>query len=240
MNIKMIILGISMFVVLYYLYKFLIGNKIVKSKNLRYDTGITPYSYSSLLIPNATRYCYYIWIHANVIDASMANIFKVTDKILLTNATNADKTETTLFSLDIVNNTDLQVSVLTGKIGNYKMNSFVINNNFPIQSWEQVIISFDNMNMDTYFNGKFIKSIQFNNTGMPVQTSETTSINFGNSTPKPDIDIRLFNRYEYSMDPQTAWSSYRNDKNISDGSSINYGLNLNLSTNNRLQTIPIF
>ena len=238
MNIKMIILGISMFVVLYYLYKFLIGNQIVKSKNLRYDTTITPYSYSSLLVPNATRYCYYIWIHANVIDASMANIFTVTDKI----SSSAD-TKRTLFSLDIVNNTDLQVSVLIKNAGGgTKMNSFVINNNFPIQSWEQVIISFDNMNMDTYFNGKFIKSIQFNTSsiGMPVQTSENASIDFGKGNPKPDIDIRLFNRYEYSMDPQTAWNSYKNDKNVSDGSSINYGLNLNLSTNNKLQSIPIF
>lgn len=236
MNIKMIILGISMFVVLYYLYKFLIGNQIVKSKNLRYDTTITPYSYSSLLVPNATRYCYYIWIHANVIDASMANIFTVTDK-----TSSVDDTKRTLFSLDIVNNTDLQVSVLIKNAGGgTKMNSFVINNNFPIQSWEQVIISFDNMNMDTYFNGKFIKSIQFNTSsiGMPVQTSENASIDFGKGNP--DIDIRLFNRYEYSMDPQTAWNSYKNDKNVSDGSSINYGLNLNLSTNNKLQSIPIF
>jgi hypothetical protein len=226
MNIKMILLGIFMFVVLYFLYKILIGNKVVKATNLRYDYMI-PYSYASASIPNATRYSYYIWVHGNTLDSSMANIFKVNEGA------------TVIFSLDIINNTNLQVTVKTSS----KDNSFLISNNFPIQSWEQVIISFDNMNMDTYINGQFVKSILFNSgtTGLPVQTSTTTNITFGVGDVKPDIDIRLFDRLEYSMDPQTAWNLYKSDKSASDGaSSTNYGLNLNLSTNNKLQAIRIF
>lgn len=222
----MILLGIFMFVVLYFLYKILIGNKVVKATNLRYDYMI-PYSYASASIPNATRYSYYIWVHGNTLDSSMANIFKVNEGA------------TVIFSLDIINNTNLQVTVKTSS----KDNSFLISNNFPIQSWEQVIISFDNMNMDTYINGQFVKSILFNSgtTGLPVQTSTTTNITFGVGDVKPDIDIRLFDRLEYSMDPQTAWNLYKSDKSASDGaSSTNYGLNLNLSTNNKLQAIRIF
>ena len=232
MNIKMIILGIFMFVVLYFLYKFLIGNKVVKPTNLRYDVSI-PYSYASASIPNATRYSFYIWVHANNLDISMANIFKVKNS------------EDVIFSLDIINTTYLQVTVKGNRVSAplTQNNSFLISTNFPIQSWEQIIISFDNMNMDTYINGQFIKSILFSseNTGLPVQTSSTTNITFGVGDIKPDVDIRLFNRLEYAMDPQTAWNLYKSDKSASDGaSSTNYGFNLNLSTNNKLQSIRIF
>jgi hypothetical protein len=118
-----------------------------------------------------------------------------------------------------------------------------------MQSWQQIIISFDNVNMDAYINGKFVKSVQFNTNTitLPVQTSTSSVINFGVSKAdsdtksiSPDIDIRLFERYDYPMDPQTAWNMYKSDKNVSDGTSTNYGLKLNLSTNNKIQSIPIF
>jgi len=239
----MIIMGISMFVILYILYRFLLGNGVVKSTNLRYDAALTPFYYSALTVPNATRYCYYIWVHANVIDSDSENIFKVTDTSL--------PDPGVVFSLDIVNNTNLQVKVLTKTPANNgtTLNSFIITSNFPIQSWQQIIISFDNMHMDLYLNGKFVKSIQFNNAtgtntlGIPVQTSTETNINFGVmpiNVKSPDIDIRLFERYDYSMDPQTAWNKYKSDQKLGDGKSTNYGLKLNLSTNNKLQSYPIF
>ena len=248
----MIILGISMFVILYFLYKFLLGNPVTKPINLRYDPQITPVNYSGLSVPNSTRYCYYIWVHANVIDSTSENIFQVTDKVYKNKPDSTKNPTGKLFSLDIVNNTNLQVTVLTNTntsgTGTYTLNQFLITPNFPIQSWQQIIVSFDNTYMDLYLNGKFIKSVQFNNAtgtntlGIPVQTSVDTNINFGvmANDKSPDIDVRLFNRYEYSMDPQTAWNKYKSDKNIGDGASTNYGLKLNLSTNNKLQSYPIF
>ena len=233
----MIILGISMFVFLYFLYKFLLGNQVVKSTNLRYDNTITPYFYSTLSVPNATRYCYYIWVHVNSIDTineQKENIFKVVSD---------SNNNTELFSLDITNNTNLEATVLTNDT---IKKSFLITPNFPMQSWQQIIISFDNINMDAYLNGKFVKSVKFNTNSLklPVQTSTTSQIIFGvastNTKLKPDIDIRLFERYDYAMDPQTAWNKYRSDQNVSDGTSTNYGLKLNLSTNNKIQSIPIF
>jgi hypothetical protein len=238
-------MGIIMFIILYLLYKFLLGKPVAKITNLRYDGKITPFSYSALTVPNSTRYCYYIWVHAKVIDSTTENIFQVNDLKYINNSK--------LFSLDIVNNTNLQVSVLTtpntNAIGPYTLNNFLITPNFPIQSWQQIIVSFDNMYMDLYLNGKFVKSVQFNNAtgintlGIPVQTSSSTNIVFGemgDNKSSPDIDVRLFERYEYSMDPQTAWNKYKSDKNVSDGTSTNYGLKFNLFTNNKLQSYPIF
>ena len=236
----MIILGISMFVFLYFLYKFLLGNPVVKSINLRYDNTIVPYYYSTLNVPNGTRYSYYIWVHANMIDTKneqKENIFKVVSD-------NANTNE--LFSLDITKNTNLEVTILTNDTPTKLKKTFLITPNFPMQSWQQIIISFDNINMDAYLNGKFVKSVQFNTNTLklPVQTTTDTQINFGvpstDTKLKPDIDIRLFERYDYAMDPQTAWNKFRSDQNVNDGTSTNYGLKLNLSTNNKIRSIPIF
>lgn len=242
MNIKVIILGIVMVVVLYFLYKYLLGNKPATITNLRHDKPLDPFTYSSLTIPNSTRYSYYIWICINTIDTTNANIFKVTDK---------GKSKP-LFSLDIKNTTDLQVSVLTQTD---IINTNKISHNFPIQTWQQVIVSFDNTYMDVYINGKFIKSTIFVNTALPVQTTSDSVINFGVkeepspvptppqvSIPPPDISIRQFERLEYPMDPQTAWNRYKSDSNSNNSATaVTYGLNLNIGTNNKIgQSIPIF
>ena len=232
MNSKIIFLGVVMVVVLYFLYKFLLGKKTATITNLRYDKPLDPFTYSSLTIPNSTRYSYYIWICVNTIYTTSENIFKVTDQ-------DKDKKPITLFSLDIINTTDLQVSVLTQPSNT---NTNIISNNFPIQKWQQVIISVDNTIMDIYINGKFVKSVTFNNTSLPVQTTSDSVINFGVSTKVlPDISIRQFERLEYPMDPQTAWNKYKTDSNLNNSSAVNYGLNLNISSNNKIgQSIPIF
>jgi hypothetical protein len=173
-----------------------------------------------------------------LIDNTSENIFKVTDK---------DKTGNpiTLFSLDIINTTDLQASILTQNKDTTNTKSNTISSNFPIQSWQQVIVSFDNVYMDVYINGKYVKSIHFDNNALPVQTSSNSVINYGvpsNSGMKPpDVTIRQFERLDYSMDPQTAWNKYKTDSNKMNNNSVNYGLNLNISSNNKIgQSIPIF
>jgi len=232
MNFKMIVLGIIMVIILYLLYSYLIGKQTTTITNLRYDKPLDPFNYSSLTIPNSTRYCYYTWIYVNLIDTASENIFKVVDS------------NKTLFSLDIINTTDLQVSILTNT-PTPTTKTYIISTNFPIQSWQQVIVSFDNTNMDIYMNGKFMKSIHFNNTELPVQTSANSIINYGvpanNAIKSPDITIRLFARLEQPMDPQTAWNLYRKHLNTGSSNTDKYGLNLNISTNNKIgQSNPIF
>lgn len=228
MNPKMIILGVIMFGVLYLLYKFLLGESKSTITNLKHDSPLNPVTYGALSIPNSTRYSYYIWIYANQIDPSVdENIFFVTDKKFEVNGH--------LFSMYIKNTTDLCIKYLSGTTK--VKTEHLITNNFPLQAWQQIIVSFDNNYMDLYHNGKFLKSVKFENDKLPVKTTADSIIKFGEN--KPDINIRLFERFDYPMDPQTAWNLYIKDaKSGSGADTVNYGLNLNLSTNNK-PAVPI-
>ena len=230
----MVVLGIAMFMVLFFLYRLLLGNRTATITNLKYDATLDPFSFGTLSIPNSTRFSYYVWIYVNVVDPSIdENIFRVSDTAIKTaTETTAGRTGD-LLSLYVKNTTDLYLDVLTGTSNT--LTPIIITSNFPMQSWQQVIISFDNTHLDIYHNGKFLKSTHFENTKLPVKTSNKSIIDFG--TTKSDINIKLFSVLEYPMDPQTAWNKYVEDSKTSNGANtVNYGLKLNVSSNNKPST----
>jgi hypothetical protein len=226
MNPKMVILGIAMFLVLFFLYRLLLGNRTATITNLKYDAVLDPFSFGTLNIPNSTRFSYYVWIYVNNVDPSTdENIFTVTD----TNST----TSFELFKLYIRNTTNVYADVKIGT--DISLAPILLTSNFPMQSWQQLIVSFDNTHLDIYHNGKFLKSNHFDNSKLPVKTSSKSVINFG--TTKSDINIKLFSVLEYPMDPQTAWNKYVEDSKTSNGANtVNYGLKLNVSSNNKPST----
>lgn len=229
----MVILGIAMFLVLFFLYRFLLGNRTATITNLKYDAQLDPFSFGTLSIPNSTRFSYYIWVYVNNIDPSIdETIFSVSDSAIKA----ADATKTgELLKLYIKNTTELYADVLTSK-NTTALTKILLASNFPMQSWQQVIISFDNTHLDIYQNGKFVKSTHFDNADLPVKTSNKSILEFGGTT-KSDINIKLFSVLEYPMDPQTAWNKYIDDSKTSNGSnSVNYGLKLNVSANNKPST----
>lgn len=234
MNPKMVVLGIAMFMVLFFLYRLLLGNRTATITNLKYDATLDPFSFGTLSIPNSTRFSYYVWIYVNVVDPSIdENIFRVSDTDVKTATSTTPGRTGDILSLYVKNTTELYVDVLTGT--NDKLTPIIITSNFPMQSWQQVIISFDNTHLDIYHNGKFLKSTHFENTKLPVKTSNKSIIDFG--TTRSDINIKLFSVLEYPMDPQTAWNKYVEDSKTSNGANtVNYGLKLNVSSNNKPST----
>ena len=88
MNPKMVILGIAMFLVLFFLYRLLLGNRTATITNLKYDAKLDPFSFGTLTVPNSTRFSYYIWIYVNNVDPSIdENIFTVSDSSVKDNPT---------------------------------------------------------------------------------------------------------------------------------------------------------
>jgi hypothetical protein len=78
----------------------------------------------------------------------------------------------------------------------------VIIDNFPLQTWQHVIVSVDNNYIDVYLNGKLIKSIKDD-----IETpSMTSAINFS-ATPFKTY-LAKFTRTITPTDPQTAWNNY--------------------------------
>ena len=229
MNWSMIILGVIMLVVLYYLYvMFFVQRASTPMKNLKYDT-ITSISVGSYPNPIATRFSYSIWINTNTIDNS-CSIYTVSENNIQ------------LFNLSLQNSTNLYASVNVGG----QQQSYWITPNFPLQKWEHLIVSFDNNVMDVYLDGKFLKSYDLlkpvggKTPGIPTQTSSSSLITFG-GTPQitnSDIDIAQFERLEYPMDPQTAWNKYLSDVPSAKGSK--YGLSMNFALGANKTAIPLF
>ena len=78
----------------------------------------------------------------------------------------------------------------------------VISDNFPLQTWQHIIVSVDNKFIDVYLNGKLVKSIKDD-----IETPSTTSnIDFSKSPFK--THLAKFTRTITPTDPQTAWNNY--------------------------------
>lgn len=77
----------------------------------------------------------------------------------------------------------------------------MITDNFPLQKWERIDISFDNKTMDVYLDGKLLRSFQMDES---VVTTTTSVVAFG----AIDAYVSGFNRTATPMDPTTSWNQY--------------------------------
>ena len=249
----MIILAILLFIALYFLYVYLLasGNS-PPQVNLKtgspsdvsvVDTKINdnPSYY------NTYRYSYAVWVNVKNLSNSndkgtfattntSNNIMYLTDTD--TNITNWSPAITgtnanVYFSLDLYADTSLYVSLagLTNR-------NTLITSNFPLQKWTYIIVSFDNKTVDLYLDGKLVRSITLNNSPDPITTAKST-MKFG----KADVDMMNYIRYNYTMDPQTAWNNYKAGLSTTT-SSTSYNLNLHIKKDNlpfgSFGKIPLF
>jgi hypothetical protein len=130
----------------------------------------------------------------------------------------------------------------------------MITNNFPLQKWVGVIISFDNQYLDCYLDGKLVISYQIvgsgaNNSIGPKTPSDasTAPLYLGNSATTPfntpsagstgsgwSANALLLTRWTSPVDPQTAWDWYMkgNGKSKLGGVLNSYGVNYSILKDN--------
>ena len=234
MNFSMIILSIVLLVALYYLYVFLLGSangsQIIQIKNMPYTPA---YDINTNTNPGSYRYSYAIWVHAHNLDrntdTSLYGVRNSSNNIMY--LSDGESTTFTIFSLDLYGNTSLYVRYNNGSMTGTAQtpdplsSPYLVTPNFPLQKWTLLIVSFDNKIMDLYLDGKLVKSTTLEKIPAPQTTKAT--MKFGNG----DIDVFNYIRYNYPMDPQTAWSIYQSGTPPSK-SSDSYGLNLRINKDN--------
>jgi hypothetical protein len=77
---------------------------------------------------------------------------------------------------------------------------------FPLQKWVNLIISFNGSAMDTYVDGKLVKSCVVN---LGSKLQETQSIVLGDDTPKEDVGFITNVKLKAApIAPQEAWDIY--------------------------------
>ena len=178
MNYTLIILGIILILVLYVLYRFVYDRQTMVSNKQYLADNPPDKSFEDLANPESSRYSYNLWIYANTISGK-ETIFSI---------------DQTKFKLEITNTGNLEFNV--------PGSSNIITSNYPLQKWVCVSISVDNNIVDSYLDGKLVKSQKIDiSTNKPDKNSK---ISFGTG----DIYIAEFERLPYPIDPQTAWDRY--------------------------------
>jgi len=139
-------------------------------------------SFEDLSNPESSRYSYNLWIYVVSLGADQ-KIFEIDN--------GSGKYQ---FKLEVTTSGDLNYYLNTTK--------YIISSNFPLQKWVCVSVSVDNNVVDTYLDGKLVKSQKME--GTPYTPLKTSKIVFGTG----DIYLAEFERLANPIDPQTAWDRY--------------------------------
>lgn len=187
MNYTLIILGIILVLVLYVLYRFMTDRQTMVSSKVYLADKPGNKSFGELANPESSRYSYNLWIYV-VSLGSDQNIFTIND---------GDGNY--FFNLKVTTSGDLKYTLRDGAATD---TAKIITSNYPLQKWVCVSVSVDNNVVDTYVDGKLVKSQKTN--GSPEVPTKTSQIEFGQG----DIYIAEFERLPNPIDPQTAWDRY--------------------------------
>lgn len=195
MNYTIIILGIIIVFLVYYLYV----NYISASKTILKTVNLNSANPDITLIDKAENisYGYGAWIYINSWDQNKSKgVFSRSENISLY----LDQSRPILKCDISLNNTSTTNQTI------------VITENFPLQKWVYIIVSVDGGTgngtiVDCYINGKLIKSSKLTGDAKSPASSTLSPIKIGNGTVW-DAVLAKFTRFTKPVDPQTAWDNY--------------------------------
>jgi len=227
-SIVIIILGIIVIILLFVLYVYFTSSvsPLIKYVNLN-DTPITSIPYSSITNPLSTRFAYSVWIYVNSwknLSTTNTNVFYRHNEVGIS----FDKTRPILYCN--FNNDN-------GEVSN-KTTTIIVSNNFPIQTWTNVILNIDNNYLDVYINGQLVRSNVLSD--QYTQLNQPNDIKIGDSKNGSDIYLANLKRWGGSINPQTAYYDYLSglQQLPADSSTYNFKLSL-LKDNNLLQSLKL-
>lgn len=217
MNYVVIILGIIIVFLLYYIYIWMNSATTIKtSANL---SDANP-AITSLKNPTNLNYAYGIWLYVNTWDNDFTkNIISRSNNFTLY----LDQSTPTLYCDIYLDDTTTQTITIT--------------NNFPLQKWVYIIFSADSQIVDFYLNGKLVISQKL--TSMPKVPSDATAsplVLGGTNT----WDARVANliRTTHPMSPEEVMNNYISGYNSVSGGGIfsmnSYNANLKVLKNGEI------
>ena len=217
MNYTLIILGIILILVLYVLYRFIYDRQTTINEMEYLKDGVSDVKFENLANPGSVRYTYSIWVYAQQADAN--DIFYIHD------SDTAGTTGAYRFKLHVTTAGELKYTISHKPDTAVEDKDYIITSNFPFQKWVCVAISVDNNIIDSYLDGKLVKSQQIKDIQGP--TSKNSTIKHG----KGDMYIAKFERLDTPIDPQTAWNMYMagNGGSYISNAFASYGANLILT-----------
>lgn len=227
MNVALVVLGVVFLIGAYFMYQYLTGQTAALVQNTYLRTQAAPIPITNFDSPTGVRCAYSMWLFVNAVEPTpLTRIFWISVPSTAMGAAAATTANEPLI-LALTQQSELQVTA-AGK-------TYTILENFPLQKWERIDMSFDNKTLDFYLDGKLVKSFQMS---VPLATPSTAVLNFG----AIDAYVSGFKRQSSPMDPSTAWSVYMSGNKTFAASMVpNYGVTLALSKDAVTQkTITLF
>ena len=168
--------------------------------------------------PSSRKYSYEMWIY-------VFN-FEGKDEYIISRESTSTSTDIKNIGIKLDSSAPKLILEYTTKSGNSV--PVTITDNFPLQTWVHLIVSVDDIYVDTYMNGKLIKSIQDKDIESPDPNSP---IVYG--TPK--CYLAKLSRSVSPTDPQTAWDKYSagNGENPMAKYLSSFGLTMTLQKNSQ-------
>lgn len=186
-----IVIGIVFFILVVYLLSWMFSNNTTLS-DYSDATVATVIPATSISNPSSVNYSFSIWVYISdwAINYNKPKVIFSRDKMkpmVMLGAT--ENTLTT--SITLANSATATCQVP----------------NIPIQKWTNIIITVNNKALDTYVNGKLVKTCVLDEVAM-VPTAENAAVNL---TPGGGFS-GFTSRFKYwaeSINPQEAWNVYR-------------------------------
>jgi hypothetical protein len=218
-----IAIGLAILVVLlfYILYRFF----LLKSTEMSASASLNATNPSiTINKPGGLRYAYGIWIYVNSWDSSIEKtIFERNSNIKL--------------YLD-ANSPTLKCGITTGAATDPVV-PVTITDNFPLQKWVYIVVSVDGQYIDTYIDGKLVKSARMVADGGSIPIVDSSSQMMLGSTDIWDAHVSKFTHWTEPIDPATVWSNYMsgNGQNNSLSNAVSsYGVDFTILQDNVAQS----
>jgi hypothetical protein len=218
-----IAIGLAILVVLlfYILYRFF----LLKSTEMSASASLNATNPSiTINKPGGLRYAYGIWIYVNSWDSSIEKtIFERNSNIKL--------------YLD-ANSPTLKCGITTGAATDPVV-PVTITDNFPLQKWVYIVVSVDGQYIDTYLDGKLVKSARMVADGGEIPIVDSSSQMILGSANLWDAHVSKFTHWTEPIDPATVWSNYMsgNGQNNSLSNAVSsYGVDFTILQDNVAQS----
>ncbi len=215
MNYTLIVLGIVVAILIYVLYLYFSDDSQQVTDYHNYNDSAMVIQEKDLKQHSSSRYAYGMWVYVNSWSSNQPKIVFERSGSL---------------SVALLGQTPtLQVRIMeTG--GN--PHTITVTNNFPIQKWVYIVVSVDHTLIDTYLDGKLVKSHQVSlglggPGGAPTIATPEGTLTSG----KFDAYIARFKRWSHPINPQTVYDEYM--KGNGQGSMIGaYGVDVSVLKDN--------
>jgi hypothetical protein len=196
-----IILGIVVFIIVYYIYVWFTSGPEVLLSSLRaanQQLTLTPNTLPSS--GNSNNYTYSMWIYVNDWN------YRFGEAKTILQRSDSNGVSSPLITLGpMQNNLSTQVACYPNKQTKGASQTFnCLVDNIPLQRWVNITVSVNGRTLDTYINGKLVRTCVLPGV---VKNSGTAPIHI---TPDGGFSGWTSNirYYAYSINPQQAWNIY--------------------------------